>query len=204
MPESAAEVHARVATAADQDGRLPTPALAGWDIFPWEVVDGALVPKVLPAPAPEEPRAGETDARPCPTCTRDTATDIWENGRWVVTRLPQPTGLPMVLFLQTKEHLDFTDLDDEMAAEYGRLTIWLTRIMSHLPEIGRVHVNRWGDGSAHLHVWFMARLRGLTGVLGSFAAEWDEILPPTPEGVWKQDLATIATKLANHDGRALV
>ena len=167
MPESAAEVHARVAAAAGEDGRLPTPALAGWDIFPWEVVDGALVPKVLPAPAPEEPRAGETDARPCPTCTRDTASDIWENDRWVVTRLPQPTGLPMVLFLQTKEHLDFTDLDDEMAAEYGRLTIWLTRIMSHLPEIGRVHVNRGGTArrTSTSGSWRAARPHRRAGLL---------------------------------------
>ena len=204
MPESAAEVHARVAAAAGEDGRLPTPAVVGWESFPWEVVDGALVPKVLRAPGDEAPRAGEVDAEQCPTCRRDPARDVWENERWIVTRLPEPTGLPVVLFLQTKEHLDFTDLGDEMAAEYGRLTIWLTRIMSHLPEIGRVHVNRWGDGSAHFHVWFMARTRGLTGVRGSFAAEWDDILPPTPEDVWKQDLATIATKLANHDGRALV
>ena len=204
MPESAAEVHARVAAAAGPDGRLPTPSLVAWDAFPWEVVDGALVPKVLRPPAEEEPRAGETDAKPCPTCSRDTATDIWENDRWVVTRPARPTGLPVVLFLQTKEHLDFTDLDDEMAAEYGRLTVWLTRIMSHLPEVGRVHASRWGDGSAHLHVWFMARTRGLSGVLGSYAAEWDHVLPPVPEDVWQQDLATIATKLANHDGKALV
>ncbi len=204
MPESAAEVHARIAAVTGEGGRLPTPALVEWDIFPWEVVDGALAPKVLPAPAEEEPRAGEVDTEGCPTCTRDRGTDIWENDRWVVTRPAGPSGLPVMLFLQTREHLDFTDLDDDMAAEYGRLSIWLTRIMAHLPEIGRVHVNRWGDGSAHLHVWFMARTRNLTGVLGSFAAEWKDILPPAPEDVWRADLATIAQKLANHDGKALV
>ncbi len=204
MPESAAEIHARIASVAGEGGRLPTPPLAGWDIFPWEVVDGALVPKVLPSPGAEAPRAGEVAEADCPTCTRDRGADIWENDRWVVTRPAGPSGLPVVLFLQTKEHLDFTDLDDEMAAEYGRLSIWLTRIIAHLPEIGRVHVSRWGDGSAHLHVWFMARTRGLSGVLGSFAAEWKDILPPVPEDVWRADLATIAQKLANHDGKAMV
>jgi hypothetical protein len=48
--------------------------------------------------------------------------------------------------------------------------------MSHLTEVGRVHVNRWA-GTAHLDVWFMSSTRGLTGVLGSFAAEWKDLLP---------------------------
>jgi hypothetical protein len=203
MPESAEEVHARVVAAVGEDGRLPAPPLADWDIFPWEVLDGAIVPKVLPPPADEEARAGES-GKPCPTCSRDPALDIWENERWIVTSMKQPTGLPLALFLQTKEHLDFTDMDDGLAAEYGRITVWLTRIMSHLPNIGRVHVNKWGDGGAHLHVWFLARTARLTGVLGSYAVEWDGILPPTPEEVWRADLATVAHKLATHGGRARI
>ena len=203
MPESAEEVHARVVAAAGEDGRLPAPSLAEWTTFPWEVVDGVLVPKVLPPPADEDPREGEA-GKPCPTCTRDTARDIWGNERWVVTRMEKPGGLPLALFLQTREHLDFTDMDDDLAAEYGRITVWLTRIVSHLPHIGRVHVNRWGDGSAHLHVWFLARTARQAGVLGSFAADWDDVLPPVPEDVWREDLATVAHKLANHDGKALV
>ena len=49
MPESAAEMYARVRAAAE-DGQLPTPATIAWDIFPWEAVDGAVVPKPLAAP----------------------------------------------------------------------------------------------------------------------------------------------------------
>jgi diadenosine tetraphosphate (Ap4A) HIT family hydrolase len=203
MPESAEEVHARVVAAVGEDGRLPTPSLADWDAFPWEVVDGTIVPKVLPAPADEEPRAGEA-GKPCPTCERDPALDIWENDRWVVTRMAQPGGLPMTLFLQSKEHQDFSEMDDDTASEYGRIAVWLSRIMCHLPHVGRVHVNRWGDGSSHLHVWFIARTKGQTGIKGSYAAEWDHILPAVPEDVWRADLHTIAEKLANHDGRALV
>ena len=203
MPESADEVYARVTAAVGEDGRLPAPSLVEWDAFPWEVVDGALVPKVLPPPADEEPRAGE-GGKPCPTCERDRAGDIWENERWVVTRTAGPTGLPLALFLQTREHLDFTDMDDALASEYGRLTVWLSRIMSHLPNVGRVHVNRWGDGSSHLHVWFLARTARQAGVRGSFASEWDDVLPPVPEDAWRADLATVAQKLANHDGHALV
>ena len=47
-----------------KDGRLPTPPLADWDIFPWEVVDGAVAPKVLPPPADEPPRTGEPPRGP--------------------------------------------------------------------------------------------------------------------------------------------
>jgi diadenosine tetraphosphate (Ap4A) HIT family hydrolase len=202
MPESAEEVHARVVAAVGENGRLPTPPLAEWDAFPWEVVDGAIVPKVLPAPADEEPRAGE-GGKPCPTCERDPALDIWENDRWVVTRTPEPGGLPLTLFLQSKEHQDFSEMDDKTASEYGRIAVWLSRIMCHLPHVGRVHVNRWGDGSSHLHVWFFARTKGQPAILGSYAAEWDHILPAVPDDVWRADLHTIAQKLANHDGRAL-
>ncbi len=113
-------------------------------------------------------------------------------------------GLPLLLFLHPKEHLDLGDLDDAMAAEYGRLTVWLHRIMANLPDIGRVHVDKWGDGAEHLHLWFIARPRGLGQVIGSYAVEWHDILPPGPEDVWREDIATVARKLANHDGRARV
>ncbi|MFC6343737.1 hypothetical protein ACFP8W_17260, partial [Nocardioides hankookensis] len=56
MPESSSEIHARVLAAA-ADGRLPAPEITGWDVFPWEVVDGALAPKALDAPAPATVRS---------------------------------------------------------------------------------------------------------------------------------------------------
>ena len=67
-----------------------------------------------------------------------------------------------------------------------------------------MHVNRWGDGSEHLHVWFLARPERLPGILGSLAVEWDEMLPPVPEDVWRADIKEVARKLATHDGKALV
>jgi hypothetical protein len=117
---------------------------------------------------------------------------------------PAPKGLPLVLWLSTKEHLDYPEMGDELAGEYGRISTWLCRIMSNLPHIGRVHVNRWGDGSEHLHVWFVARPARLPHVLGSLAVEWDEILPPVPEDVWRADIADVVRRLATHDGKALV
>ena len=73
-----------------------------------------------------------------------------------------------------------------------------------MPHIGRVHVCRWGDGSAHLHSWFIARYERLPNILGSMAIEWDEMLPPPPEQVWRGDLKYVADRMANHDGVSLI
>lgn len=201
MPESAEEVYARVVDAVGAEGRLPMPPVEEWDTFPWE---GDMQVKVLQPPVAEEPaRHGEVEAT-CRRCAHPDPGALWRNERWVVRSTEAPTGLPLVLFLETREHLDFADMDDDLASEYGRVTSWLHRIMAGLPNIGRVHVCKWGDGSAHLHTWFMARTARLPRVLGSFAAEWDEILPPGPEDVWRADLHEVARKLATHDGQALV
>lgn len=204
MPESAEEVYARVVAQVGEGGRLPMPPVGEWDIFPWEVVDGALVPKILEPPlAAEQPRHGE-GGRPCSCESGGPPNAIWRNDRWVVSTTDAPTGLPLLLFLQTREHLDFDEMDDDLAAEYGRITAWLHRIMANLPNIGRVHVCKWGDGGAHLHVWFIARTARLPHLLGSMAVEWDEVLPPGPEDVWRADLKQVADRLATHDGEALV
>ncbi|MFC7493139.1 MULTISPECIES: hypothetical protein [unclassified Nocardioides] len=202
MPEPASEFHARVLAIA-ADGRLPAPDMSGWDIFPWDVVDGAVVPKPLEAPGPEAPREGEDGGRPCWACAGfGSDRIIWEDERWVLTRSEEPTGLPLVLTLWTREHLDTGDLDDDQASEFGRMANRLVRIMQGLPHIGRVHVNRWGDGCSHFHVWFVARPEGFSQIKGSYAVEWDDILPPVDAEVWRADLHTVATKLANWGGHA--
>jgi hypothetical protein len=206
MPESAEEVYARVVAAVGESGRLPMPPVEEWgDWFPWEVVDGNLQPKVLKPPVAAEPARSGLDGADCQTCTGGGGNvRIWENWNFHLLRPALPKGLPLVLWLNTNEHLDFTDLDDEKAAEMGRISVWLTRIMSHLENIGRVHACRWGDGSEHMHTWFIARTARLPQVIGSMAIEWNQILPPSPEDVWLEDAATVARKLALHDGRALV
>lgn len=206
MAESAEEIFARVQAAAGPDGRLPTPPVSDREMFPWEVVDGALVTKVLPPPydGPEPPRAGAGGVD-CFNCSGEgDATRIWENDRWKLTHPPQPTGLPILVWLCSREHLDYDEMSDDLAAEYGQLSVWLARIIARRPNVGRVHVCRWGDGSEHLHVWFIARPARLPGVIGSMAVEWDELLPSTPEAIWRDDLHEIARQLATHDGRSLV
>ena len=71
-----------------------------------------------------------------------------------------PLGLPFGALLMPRAHLDLGDLDDEHAAVLGRLVVRAERAVSALPHIGRVHVNKWGDGSAQLHAFFLARPEG--------------------------------------------
>ncbi len=204
MPEPAEEVYARVVAAVGADGHLPMPPSSDWDIFPWEVVDSQIVPRTLQAPSDEPARSGESDEKPCAACTNGFAAEriVWENDAWVLTHHGAPSGLPIVLTLSSREHLDLGTLDDDEASQLGRITNRLVRIIENLPEIGRVHVNRWGDGGSHFHQSFFARTARLTHVLGSPAMEWDDILPPVPEDIWRNDLSTVAEKLANWGGEA--
>jgi len=201
MPESAEEIYVRVTQAVGEDGRLPMPPTHEWDMFPWE---GDMRPKVVQPPLAEEsPRVGEGD-KPC-WCAQDEPEQvIWRNERWMVRSFDKPGGLPLILILQPFEHFDFSDMDDEQAEEYGRISNWLHRIMEHMPNIGRVHVCKWGDGTAHMHVWFIARTARLPHIVGSMAIEWNEMLPPVPEDVWRADLKHVADHLATYDGEALI
>jgi hypothetical protein len=66
-------------------------------------------------------------------------------------------------------------------------------------------VSKWGDGGAHLHVWFMSRPAGFGQLRGGCLPLWKDILPPTPEDVWAANLRTVATALAAaHGGEILI
>ncbi len=66
-----------------------------------------------------------------------------------------------------------------------------------------MHVNRWGDGSAHLHLWFLARPYGRLQLRGTFLSLWDDILPEVPENKWREDLALVAAWLGEFGGRPI-
>jgi hypothetical protein len=117
--------------------------------------------------------------------------------------MERPTGLPMVLILESRSHLDLGDLPNLLAAELGVMTVRLERAIRSLDGVARVHVNRWGDGSAHLHLWFLARPFGYLQLRGSFLSLWDDILPPIAEDTWRENLAMIAAWLAEFGGRPL-
>jgi diadenosine tetraphosphate (Ap4A) HIT family hydrolase len=183
-----------------QDTPPSVPDFTQWPSFPFE---GDLRVKQLDDPVSvEPPRRGEED-RECTACNAPDEAYIWVGERWRVRAMDRPTGLPMVLILESRSHLDLGDLPNLLAAELGVMTVRLERAIRSLDGVARVHVNRWGDGSAHLHMWFLARPHGRLQLRGTFLSLWDSILPPIPEAQWRENLAMVAAWLAEFGGRPL-
>ncbi|MEV4421683.1 hypothetical protein AB0L40_17125 [Patulibacter sp. NPDC049589] len=175
------------------------PDFTRWPSFPFE---GDMRVKKLAAPVEvEPPRSGE-DASDCVACGTPDDAYIWVSERWRVRAMDRPTGLPMVLILECRSHLDLGDLPNMLAAELGVMTVRLERAIRSLDGVARVHVNRWGDGSAHLHMWFLARPYGRLQLRGTFLSLWDDILPVIPEAQWRENLALVAAWLADFGGKA--
>ncbi|WP_433284041.1 hypothetical protein [Micromonospora sp. CA-244673] len=183
-----------------QDTPPSVPDFTQWPSFPFE---GDLHVKQLDEPVPvEPPRRGEGN-RECTACNAPDEAYIWVGERWRVRAMDRPTGLPMVLILESRSHLDLGDLPNLLAAELGVMTVRLERAIRSLDGVARVHVNRWGDGSAHLHMWFLARPYGRLQLRGTFLSLWDSILPPISEAQWRENLAMVAAWLAEFGGRPL-
>ncbi len=181
--------------------RPPLPDFVSWPTFPFV---GAFAIRRLDPPVEIEPdREGEHPST-CTSCgTSDDDGYIWVDERWRVRALPRPSGLPAALVLETRSHLDLGDLSNLLATELGILTVRLERAMRSLDGVARVHVYRWGDGSAHLHVWFLARPYGQLQLRGTFLPLWDDVLPPIDDRAWRENLAFVAEWLADHGGRAI-
>ncbi|GAA1850034.1 hypothetical protein [Asanoa iriomotensis] len=176
------------------------PAYTKWPSFPFE---GDLRVKKLADPVDAEPRRKGEDAADCVACNTPDDAYIWVSERWRVRAMERPTGLPMVLILEARSHLDLGDLPNLLAAELGVMTVRLERAVRSLDGVARVHVNRWGDSSAHLHMWFLARPYGQLQLRGTFLSLWDDILPPIAESVWRENLALVAAWLAEFGGTPL-
>lgn len=196
VSESAEEIYRRAQEVAGPDGRLAMPPVQEWETFPFE---GEMRVRPLEPPvAEEQPRHGAGGVG-CGRCERGDEGAIWRDERWRVVPVARPTGLPVIVILETRAHLDLPDLPDEQAAELGRLIVRVERAVSRVKGVGRVHVCRWGDGSEHFHFWFIARPARMPQLIGSFAAIWDDVLPPAPDEVRRANLDVIARALADGD-----
>ncbi len=182
------------------DAPSSLPDFVTWPSFPFE---GDLRVKQLESAVDREPPREGEDVSPCVACTAPDESYIWVSERWRVRAPDRPSGLPMVLILESRSHLDLGDLSNMLAAELGVMTVRLERAVRSLDGVARVHVNRWGDGAAHLHLWFLARPQGRLQLRGSFLPLWDEILPPIPESQWRENLALVAAWLGEFGGRSL-
>lgn len=68
-----------------------------------------------------------------------------------------PTAVPAQVWIGPVAHHDLDDLPVELSAELGPFIQRVSRAIGALPGVGRVHVNWWGDGAAHLHLLLIAR-----------------------------------------------
>jgi hypothetical protein len=171
---------------------LRTPPVEEWETWPFA---GPVTPQALQPPvAQESPRhgAGGVDCRRCEEGDVDA---LWSDENWIVRAFPKPTGLPMVVLLETRAHYDFGDLPDELAVELGPMLLKVQRAVFAIGDLGNVHVCRWGDGSEHFHTWFMARPARIPQLAGSFAAIWDDILPPLPQDIWDANVEIVRREL---------
>ena len=187
MPETPEQLYER----AKDDLRMPP--LEEWDTWPFE---GNLRPReLLPPVAEEKPRVGAGGVD-CWACNASDEEFLWTDERWRLVAPKDPHGLPLIVLLMPRAHYaDPGDLPDDLAADLGIQLARIERAVRSVGEFGRVHVCRWGDGSEHLHWWFMARPARIPQLAGSFAAIWDDVLPPLPDDVLEENLAALRTAL---------
>lgn len=184
MPETPEELFARVT----REGMRPV-EYAQWHTFPFV---GDLTVKTLDPPAAAEPLGRGAGGVDCWNCTAADDAYLWTDEHWRLSAPREPTGLPVLVFLQPRAHYaEPRDLPDEVASSFGVVLARLERAVRTVGEIGRVHISRWGDGSEHLHWWIFGRPARLLQMRGTFAALWDDVLPRTPAEIWRENLAQV-------------
>ncbi|QAY69636.1 hypothetical protein [Xylanimonas protaetiae] len=196
-PESAESFYARVAAATGADGRLPVDPDGdlGWDVFPFEA--GSLRVKPLgPLADADPPRRGEDPAECwCASAPPLTDATIWHNERWRLS-VAEPTSLPVSLVLGPLEHHDLPGLPAELAAEMGQLVVSVSAAMEALPSVGRAQLGKFGDGGAHLHLFFFGRPARMPQLRGSPLLDWSACLPELPADVHRANAAYVAGRVA--------
>jgi diadenosine tetraphosphate (Ap4A) HIT family hydrolase len=181
--------------------RLSTAPLTGNELWPF---DADLQTRPLEPPIIPEPLRWGVDGVDCVSCQPRPDMDVWRDERWLVRIPAEPSGLPTVAVLVSRAHHDLETLPAELVAELGPMIQRLARAIGRLEEVGRVHVNRWGDGSEHFHVWFLPRPEGMWQLRGALLAAWDDLLPKVPQDEWDRNRRAVIAALAEEGGQALV
>ena len=186
------DITARARAACGSDGRLVLPRQASWPIFPFDRA-GLRMTELEDPVLPEPPRRGE-GAEDCSTCRSDDDHFVWSDETWRVSMSNEPLAVPEVV-LHPREHIDFHELDDGQAAEMGVRLIRIQRALAGIEGVGRVHVYKWGDGGAHLHIVLVARPVGMMQLRGMFLTTWMNVLPPLDPDLWMAIRSHVRTVL---------
>lgn len=178
--------------------RLPaTPLLDD----PLSCFDEVALKPLAPMLVPEQPRAGEQDPAECGHC-RPSEHTIWRDELWHLNAGFTPMGIPFVGGLAPHEHVRLEDASTELLATLGPLLQRLSAAVKQVPGVARTHFSRWGDGSAHLHVWALARPLGMMQGRGPMLAFWDDVLPALPPDLADEHCTIVAEAMAAGGGAA--
>ncbi|WP_426187465.1 hypothetical protein [Microbacterium sp. TWP3-1-2b2] len=168
--------------------------------LPWAFDEITMRP-LEPMLVPEEPRGGETDRAQCGACT-PSANTIWHDELWQVGMRSELSGLPFMAWVSPRGHWLLEDAPIEVLAELGPLMQRISEAVKRIPGVARCHFGRWNDGSAHLHMWALARPAGMMQARGAALAFWDDILPPLPQEMADEHARIVAEALAAGGGEA--
>lgn len=182
--------------------RVSADPLVGGPFFPFEA-PLTVVPLAEPI-LPEPPRGGEAGGEPCLRCANPDDAVIWRDPSWNLRAGFAPTGLPMVAALEPIEHMTLHSMPEEVAVSLGPVIRRVALAVGKIDGVARTHFNRWGDGSEHFHMWFLARPLGMMQLRGAMIAAWDDMLAPIPDEEMAANMHTVARAMAADGGEALV
>jgi diadenosine tetraphosphate (Ap4A) HIT family hydrolase len=164
---------------------------------PWFPFEGDVRVKELQARQVPEPDRSDLTAQTCHACAAPDAAYLWTDEHWRLRALGEPSPVPGIVLLEPRAHLDsYADLPAELLAEVGPLTARVERALLSLGDVARVHVARYGDGGAHLHLWFFPRPLGQLQLRGSMLPVWLDVLPPVDPALEADTLRRVAAAMA--------
>lgn len=196
-PRSVSAYHARL----PYGQRVSAEPLLGGDFFPFEG-DLQVVPLDVPA-IPEPPRNGEPGGGDCFRCANPDQHVIWRDELWDVRTGFEPIGLPMMAGLAPREHMTLHTLTPQVVASLGEIIQRLAMAIGRVHGVARTHFSRWGDGSEHFHMWFLARPLGMMQLRGAMIAAWNDLLPPIPDDEFAANMRTVAAAMVESGGEAV-
>ena len=171
--------------------------MPGWDIFPFEI--DSLRTEATPAVGRRGAAAGRGGprrllVRPATGPGRD-EWRVWSNDRWQL-HLDSAMRLPIGLSLGAHTSTATCRRSRPSSPrEMGRLIVAVSAAVEALPSVGRVQVAKYGDGGAHLHLFFLARPARMLQLRGSPLLDWEENLPPVPVEVARANAEFVAERL---------
>ncbi len=126
---------------------------------------------------------------------------MWRNERWLLT-LDEHMRLPLGCNLLPVEHCDLGTVPDHLSGEMGQLIVAISAAIEDLPSVGRAQLAKYGDGGAHLHLFFFGRPDRMLQLRGSTLLDWEENLPEVPVDVVRANARFVSERLKNRLGGA--